>query len=426
MITLAGLSHHTAPIEVREQLAPDADALPLVLARAREALGPSALLSTCNRLELYVMGHHEPNAVRAFLATALGGGDAAAAEPFHVLHDLDAVRHLYGVASGIDSMVLGEPEVLGQVRAAFSSAVAAGNDDVVLSHLFHTAIRTGRRARTETGIGTGALSVSSIATQQARAWLQDLTRASVLVIGAGEAGQLAAQSLVEFGVGEVVVANRTLARAQALAAALGGRAIPFDAIPDALDTVQVVIAAADAPRPLVSAETVAAAMQRRDGAPLLLIDIGVPRDIEPGVRDLAGVQYFDVDDLEAIADRNSTARSAETGAVERIVDEEVARFATWFAQRDVIPTIAALTEHAEQLRQREVQKTLRRVRPELADATHVQELLDVLSKAMVRQLLADPIAVLREQEDADLHAEVVQRLFRLAPPADRADRADRE
>lgn len=420
MITFAGLSHHTAPIEVREQLAPAADVLPHVLERARAALGPAALLSTCNRLELYVTGRHEPATVRAFLSAELGAIDAGSGEPFHVLHDLDAVRHLYGVASGIDSMVLGEPEVLGQVRAAFSAAVAAGNDDVVLSHLFHTAIRTGRRARTETGIGTGALSVSSIAAQQARTWLRELEHARVLVIGAGEAGQLAAQALVEYGVGEVVVANRTYARAQALAAALRGRAIPFDAIPEALATVQVVIAAADAPRPLIAAATVAGALQRRDGAPLLLIDIGVPRDIDPAVRDLAGVQYYDVDDLEAIADRNSAARSAETGAVARIVDEEASRFAVWFAQRDVVPTIAALTERAERLRQREVQKTLRRLRTDLADEAHVQELLDVLSKAMVRQLLADPIAVLREQEDPDVHADVVQRLFRLTPPADRA------
>ncbi len=417
MITLAGISHHTATLRVRERLTVPDEAVPALLRQAHERFaGGAALLTTCNRLELYVGGEHDPDAVLGFVAGALDAPRDVVDRHVRVRHNADAVRHLYGVASGIDSMVLGETEVLGQVRSAFSRTVQAETDDAVISRLFHTAIRTGRRARTETAISTHALSVSSIAAQQARALFDDLSHATVLVIGAGEAGQLAAQALAAHGVRDVLVTNRTFAHAEALAAELDGQAIPFEGLPDALVSAHVVVSASAAPAPLVDAAAMQAVMGRRDGAPLLIVDIGVPRDFDPAVRDLPGVEYRDLDDLQAIADRNAEARRGEVAAVETIVEEEAQRFVEWWEQLQVVPTISALTERVESLRRAELAKTLRRLHVSDADRAHIEELADTLSRAVAKQILADPIHVLRERGDRDVYLDAIRTLFRLTPP----------
>ena len=256
MITLAAMSHHTAPLEVRERLAITADALPGLLTRGRATFGASVLIGTCNRLELYVPGARDPSEVLDFLAHELDADFDTVERHFRVAHADDAVRHLYAVAAGVDSMVIGETEVLGQVRNAFSAMVAAGADNSVLSRLFHTAIRTGRRARNETGIGEHALSVSAIAAQQARDLFPDLAHASVLIVGAGEAAKLAAESLTGYGAQNITFINRTLDRADALAQALGGRAVPFAQLTDALEAADIVVAASGSPDPLFSATMV--------------------------------------------------------------------------------------------------------------------------------------------------------------------------
>lgn len=418
MITSAGVSHHTAALNVREQLTVSDEAAPPLLKRAHAHFKRgAALLTTCNRLELYVGGEHAPADIHAFLADALGVQPPVVARHMRVRHGADAIRHLYGVASGIDSMVLGETEVLGQVRSAFSRTVAAETDDAVISRLFHTAIRTGRRARTETAISTHALSVSSIAAQQARTFLNDLGRATVLVIGAGEAAQLAAQAMAAQGVHDILVTNRTLANAEALAAELGGQALPFEALPDALASAHVVVSASAAPTPLVDAPLLASAMAQRDGAPLLVVDIGMPRDFDAAVRDLPGVAYHDLDALQTIADRNAEARRGEVEAVQAIVEEETARFLEWWEQLQIVPTISALTERAEALRRAEVAKTMRRLHVAESDRAHVEELTDVVTRAVVKQLLADPIHVLRERGDRDTYLDAVQALFRLRETA---------
>ena len=420
MITLASMSHHTAPLEVRERLAIPAEALPAVLARGREAFGGSVLIGTCNRLELYVPGLRDSGEVLGFLAHELKADLETVDRHFNVEHASDAVRHLYSVASGVDSMVIGETEVLGQVRGAFSAMVAAGTDNAVLSRLFHTAIRTGRRARNETGIGAHALSVSAIAAQQARDLFPDLGVARVLMVGAGEAAKLAAESLTGYGAKNLTIINRTLEHAEALAQALEGRALPFSQLWDVLAAADVVVAASGSPDPLFSAAMVSEVATRREGLPLLLVDIALPRDFGAGVRDVPGVSYFDLDDLQAIAGRNNSARLAEVDDVRAIVDEETARFVAWWEQLQVVPTIAALTDRAEAVRQAEVAKTLRRLRLEGADRAHVEELTDVLTKAIIRQLLHEPITALRERGDRDVYVEALRSLFRL----DAADLAD--
>jgi len=418
MITLAGLSHRTAPLDIRERLVvPEEQVVPFLQAADTRFGRGAALLSTCNRLELYVGGDQDAGDMHTFIAEELGTDRPTVERHIRIERDAEAIQHLYSVACGIDSMVLGETEVLGQVRAAFSATVRAKTDDVVISRLFHTALRTGRRARTETTISTRALSVSSIAAQQARALFPDLGSVGVLVIGAGEAGRLAAQAVVAQGARDVVVTNRTAERATGLATELGGRTAPFEALPEALRQAQIVIAASGAPEALVTVETLREVMQHRDGAPLLVIDIGVPRDFEPEVRHLPGVEYYDVDDLRTVADRNAEARRSEVDAVQAIVESEATKFQVWAASMQVQPTIATLAERVESIRQAELAKTLRRVR-DAEQRAQFEEFADALTRALAKQILADPINVLRERGDLNFTLEAARALFRLDPPLD--------
>jgi len=421
VITQAGLSHRTAPIEVRERLTvAEEDVVPLLHAASRTFGRGAALLSTCNRLELYVGDEVGPEAMHAFLAGHFSADLGSVARHFQTRHGLDAVRHLYGVASGVDSMVLGETEVLGQVRAAFSSTVKAGTDDAVISRLFHTALRTGRRARRETAISERALSVSSIAAQQARATFPDLTRASVLVIGAGEAGRLAAQAVVASGAQDIVVVNRTASRAEGLADELGGRAVPFEDLPDALSRAHIAISAVGAPEPVVPAVLLGEAMARREGEALLIVDIGVPRDFEAGVRELPGVSYFDLDDLREVADRNAEARRAEVDAVTGIVEEETLKFGHWAESQRVQPTITELGTRVEALRLDVIERTLRSngITPHIdsAERERFEVLADQVTRHLVKRLLAAPIEVLHERGDRSFTLEATRALFRLDNP----------
>ncbi len=413
MITAAGFSHHTTPVHVRERLTPPPEDIASLLKRAQREFGAAALISTCNRVELYLSGEHEALSVVAFLAREFGADPDVAERYLHVWRGIEAVEHLYRVSSGIDSMVVGETEILGQVRAAFSEAVRAETQDAVLSRLFHTAVRTGRRARNETGIGDGALSVSSIAAQQARTLLPDLSTARVLVVGAGEAGQLAAQAIVGAGAREIVVTNRTLARAESLAAALGGTAVPFEALAEAVATAHVVIGAAGAATPIVDRPLLEGAVTSREGAPLLVIDIAMPGAVDASARSMPGVVYYDLDDLQALAERASAARASEVTAVEAIVEQETARFASWGARLHVAPTIAALTERTEAQRRAEVEKVMRRLRLDGADRAQVEELMEAATRGLVNQLLAGPIATLNERHDQDGYVDTVRDLFRL-------------
>ena len=419
MLTMVGVSHRNAPLTVRERFAIPGDAQPAVREAVARGFGAGAIVATCNRLELYVPGDFPPARLARFLCEA-AGVDLDLGERYLLpRRDDEAVRHLYAVAAGIDSMVLGESEILGQVRGAFSATVAAGADTALLSRLFHTAIRVGRRARAETEIGRHAISISSIAAQQARALLPELASASVLVVGAGEAGRLAAAALVDHGIGSITVSNRTAARAEALAEELGGRSVPYEDLATALAGADVVIAATDAPEPVLSAGRVASAVARREGSPMLIVDIGVPRAAEPAVAAVRGVTYRDIDDLQEIAAAHAQTRAAEVEAVTALVEEETGRFLEWWAQLRIVPTIAALTERAEQLRRGELAKTLRRL--DVTPAQHEQ--LEAMTRALVRQILHDPIATLRERGDRDVYVDAVRELFRLDEPGPPPDAA---
>ncbi|MEE8421352.1 MAG: glutamyl-tRNA reductase, partial [Dehalococcoidia bacterium] len=332
MLTSVGVSHRNAPIDVRESLTVSADDLPELMSAITRCFGAGAVLATCNRFELYLPGSHDRESVLEFLVEEAGADARLADAFFEYRRDAEAVCHLYRVAAGIDSMVLGESEILGQVRDAFSLATANGADNSLLSRLFHTAIRVGRRARSETGIGHHALSISSVAAQQARALHPDIERETVLVVGAGDAGRHAAESLADRGVGRMLVANRTAERAEALAGDLDGEAVTFDQLPQALADSDVVISASGSAEHLVSRQQVAEAMASRDGRPLAIIDIGLPRDFDPAVREIGGVTYRDLDDLQSVVEEHMRAREGEVVAVNAIVDEETAHFIEWWEQ----------------------------------------------------------------------------------------------
>jgi glutamyl-tRNA reductase len=409
MLTLVGTNHHRAPLELREAVAIGEAELPAVLLALAERFDGATVLQTCNRLELYVPGARERGELLDVYAAAAGVDRAVAERTFELVRDAEAVRHLYAVAAGIDSLVLGESEVLGQVRRAFSAAVAAGSDHALLSRLFHTAIRAGRRARSETAIGRLGLSVPALAVQLGRMLVPELGAARVLVIGAGEAGGLAASALVERGVGELVVVNRTAARAAALAESLGGRSRPFAELADAFAAADVVIGAAEAPHPLLEAAAAAEARRQRP-QPLLVIDVGVPRVVDPRVAALPGVTYYDLDALVALAAEHHAQRTGELERVQAIVDEEAGRFVTWWERLRVAPTVAALGERAEALRRAELERTFRQL-GDLGERERYH--VEALSRALVRRVLHDPIRTLQERGDREMYIDVVRRLFAL-------------
>jgi glutamyl-tRNA reductase len=406
-ITLVGVNHTTAPVAVRERFIFTPNELPPVLTRLG---GAAVLLSTCNRTEVYLASHH-PIAAGSVVALLRELKDApdVSDDIFYHLYDREAVRHLFRVAAGIESMVIGEAEILGQVREAFSSATAAGTHNAVLSQLFHEAIRTGRRARSETEIGHHAVSVSSTAVALAKQVIGDLASRTVLVVSAGETGKLTARSLARNGASRLLVANRRAERAKTLAAELDGEPVPFGKLPAAMSDADIVISSSAATEFLIGADEVKQAVAGRNGRPLLLIDIAVPRDIDPAVREFPQVHLYDIDDLQAVVEENRNSRRKELGKVEAIVDEGVGHFSSWLRERGVVPTVAALRERADELREAEVSRTLRRM-PGLSDDQRAA--VDAMANAIVKKLLHEPIARLKGA-DGERYAGTLRELFAL-------------
>lgn len=420
MLTMVGVSHHDAPLDVRERLAIPAESVPATLEALNNRLGPAVVLATCNRTEVYLSGDCDIDSLVDVLAEFAAVDREAARAHFRVLHNLDAVRHLFEVAAGIDSMVLGEPEILGQVRSAYAAATSAESDDAVLARLFHVAIRVGRRARVETGISRHAVSLSSVAVHEALAHHPDVTRTRVLVLGAGEAGRAAASAMVDRGVSNVTVLNRTLSNAEALAADLGGVARTFDELVPALGEADVVIAATSAASHVVTRRDLAAGLRLRHervaSGPLLVFDIAMPRDFEEAARDCDGVTYRDLDDLQAVSEANGAFRGEEVAGVRSLVDLDVQRFATWWSQLRVLPTISTITERAEAMRLAQVERTLQALSGE-GRGDDLRGQLDALTRSLVRQILHDPISTLRRRGDRDDYVAAARTLFGIADDA---------
>ena len=425
------ITFRTAPAALRDRLSYPADVLEVALARAgcgrvegRPGLSELAILSTCNRLELYAVAPDAPDAgrseavwadLRAFVAETRALGEAEL-EPHAVRHaDAEAARHLCRVAAGLDSMVLGESEILGQVADAQKAAMRQRSGGPVLAALFRTAIRAGRRARTETPIGRKPMSVGSVAVALAAQATGDLAGRCVAVVGAGRMARKAVTAFRARGVGGIIVVNRTQAAAAELASAWGGEASTFEELPQVLGRADIVISSTGAPHTVIGAPVVRQAMVDRQ-RPLVLIDIAIPRDVEAAVGGIPGVHLFDLDDLAAPLDENAVERRKEIPRVEAIVAEEVGRFAEWQAEREILPLVSTLRQQAESVRSQELNRLLRQL-PELDAA--VQERVDQFSRALVNKLLHEPTERLRAEAtngNAVEYAEVARALFGLAGP----------
>ncbi len=364
IILTVGLSHKTAPVEVRERLAFPSEALSSGLAALKAYVAEGVILSTCNRTEVYgLVGHASTGAasIRRFLADFHRVPQAEFEPYLYTLEHLAAVRHLFAVASGLDSMVLGEHQILGQVRQALDAARTDGTAGPVLDGLFRHAVHTGKRARAETEIGRSPISVGSVAVALARQVLGSLAGRTVLVVGAGKMGEVTFRALREAGADRLLVVNRTFSRAAALAAQLGGRALAWRNLSAGLEAADIVVTSAGSTRPLIRPRLVSSVLSRRSGRPLVFVDIAVPRNVDPAVRGLSGAVVYDIDDLEALCAANRRGREQEVGRVEAIIAEEVESFTEWWRGRQVLPTILALRRRAEAIREAELRRAFRRL-----------------------------------------------------------------
>ena len=419
-IAVVGVSHHTAPLAVRERLALTAARNRCLVAGIVEGgeVAEAVAVSTCNRTELYLSGPGT-DATRlveigmAELQAVAGEHDPIPDELFYRHRGERAVLHLYRVAAGLDSLVPGEAEILGQVRAALQEARHEHTAGPILSRLFESGIETARRVRTLTGIGSNAASVGSVAATLAREALDGLADATVLLVGAGKTSELVAVNLLARGAGRVLVTNRTLARATTLAERFDGVPVPMDALAEHLVEADVVICATGAPHAILDAATVERALAERPDRPLVLIDLAVPRDVDPAVRGLPGCTLHDVDDLERVVTRNRSARSDLAPAGEEIVAGEAARFRRWRDSLEVVPAIAGLRALAEQVRSEELARVEGRWE---ALTPRDRALVDRLTRSIVNKLLHEPTVRLRDigaEADAAELAATVATLFDL-------------
>ena len=435
---LLGVSHRTAPVDLREKLdfsSRDVGAAVEALVTQSSA-AESVVLSTCNRSEIYVASTDSTRAreeVVAFLSDYHQLPRDAFMPHLFAHHDMAAARHLFRVAAGLDSLVVGEPQILGQVKDAFQAAAERHCTGPLLSKTFHWAFGVGKRVRRETALGEGAVSVSFAAVALARKIFGRLEGRRVLVVGAGEISALTAQHLHSQGVAEIVITSRTAAHADALAVQVNGRTVPWAQMRRAIAGADIVLTATGSQRPIISREDVEAVTGRRRAEPLFIIDVAVPRDVDAAVAEIEQVFLYNVDDLQGIVQENLARRAAEIARAEAIVAEEVSRYTVWQRSRRTIPTVVALRQRFDDIRRAELQ----RLEPRLAALSpDARARVDEITRLVVEKLLLEPteqLKALPDEETQATYTEAVNRLFRLgdgeppsldssAPEADLTDR----
>jgi glutamyl-tRNA reductase len=419
-LLLVGISHRTAPIEVRERLDFQARGIEQALRAfaGRGAAREVVVLSTCNRAELYAAAD-EVEPARADLVSFVSDfhhlDPAMVAPHLYERSDLEAARHLFRVAAGLDSLVVGEPQILGQVKDAHSAASDAQTAGPVLNRLFHSSFIVGKRVRTETGLGAGAVSVGYAAAALARKIFGDLQGRSVLVVGAGEMGKLTAIHMKSQGVQHVTIVSRTMAHAARTAEAIGGAtAAPWDDLDAALGASDIVITATGAAAPILTKARIEAVMRPRRNRPLFIIDIAMPRDVEPAAGDIEQVFLYNIDDLQTTVRENLARRGSEVAKADAVVDEELDRFGAWLRSRGAIPTVVALRQRFETIRRSELERLdfkLAALPPE------ARARVDEITHLIVEKLLLMPTEQLKSLGDAETvgaYAEALTRLFGLA------------
>jgi glutamyl-tRNA reductase len=392
-----GVSHKTAPLDLRERLSlTEGSAVgalrELTLA---EGIHEAAAISTCNRTELSLVVSDTVEAESTALGVLTRQAEIPPTELLGHLYSLrssEAARHLFQVTAGLDSMILGEAEIQGQVKRAYELAMVEGATGLILNRLFHGALSAGGRAREETGISEKGVSIPSVAVGLARRTIGDLSDRRVLVVGAGETAELVARALVTRGAATVFVANRHYDRAIGLAQRFGGDAVRFEELPEQLQSADIVVSATNSPHHIVERDGLEQVMAQRSERPLLAIDLAVPRDIEPACREIAGVTVHDIDDVQKIVERNESGREAEARQAERIIDAELDRFEHWLGLQEVVPTISALREHGDEVVRRVLAENENRWES-LSEAD--RERLGKMAGAIASRLLHDPTLRIR-------------------------------
>jgi glutamyl-tRNA reductase len=427
-IGLVGLNHKTAPVELREQLTATCvpGAVDLSGYKILPAVKEALVLTTCNRVEILLTAEDLDRAFQEAIRTWEDPPHRTEAglKPYiYAYRGDDAVQHLFRVASSLDSLVVGEPQILGQLKAAYREAVKNRSTGVIMNRLLHKAFTVAKRIRSETGIADNAVSISFAAVELAKKIFQDLAGKRVLLIGAGEMAELAAEHLVHNQVQEIVVANRTLERAMDLAHRWRGRAVSLQEVPQALSGTDIVISSTGAPEILIRQAEVKAIMKQRKQRPLFFIDIAVPRDIDPQVNELDNVYLYDIDDLQGVVAQNIAARKNEAVQAERIVREEAVKFRNWMNGLEVVPTIVALRNKIEDIRLGEMKKA----GPVLQELTpEQQQAIEAMTQAMINKILHDPITFLKKSGDplqVSEQADLTQKIFRLNAEPETEDEA---
>jgi len=417
LLTL-GVSHKTAPLDLRERLSLTEGSAVGALGEltASGVIHEAAAISTCNRTELYLVVSDTVEAESTALGVLTRQAEIRPTELVNHLYSLrsgEAARHLFRVTAGLDSMVVGEAEIQGQVKRAYELALVEGATGPILNRLFRGALAAGGRARNETSIGERGVSIPSVAVELAQRTLGDLIDRRVLVVGAGETAELVAKALVARGVSTVFVANRHHDRAIGLAQRFDGDAVRLEDLPDQLAEVDIVVSATHSPHHIVERDDLARVMEAREGRPLLFVDIAVPRDIEPACREIPQVSVHNMDDVQQIVERNTSGREAEVKRVEPIIAAEVDRFERWHASLEVVPTIASLRERADDVVRRVLAENDNRWE-NVSDAD--RERLTTMANAIVSRLLHEPTLRMKRSagsEDAYLYVSALRELFGL-------------
>lgn len=424
-IVIVGLNHRTAPIDVRESVAFENSYVADALTRLHDypSILETVILSTCNRVEVIAAAAGENSAlseITSFLAAQKAQRHAAALdEHIYTYRDADAVRHLFRVAASLDSMVIGEPQILGQLKQYYDAAQRAGTVGAVLHRLFHRSFSVAKRVRSETGIGSGAVSVSSVAVDLAKRIFDRFDDKTVMLIGAGKMGDLMARHLQSVGVKTLMVTNRTFERALAIAENIQGNPIRFEDFVRYLAMCDLVIGCAGAPDILIDASTVEKVLRERKHKTMFFLDIGDRRNFDPLINDLDNVYLYNIDDLKSVADENLQERASEAEKAEAIVRDEVQSFVRWLASLEQVPTITALRQRFEEIRQREIEKSLGGNLKDLSAEQRVA--VQEMTTAMINKMLHGPISQLKknsatEDEDATLYVAALRKLFNLEKP----------
>ncbi len=415
-IIAIGLNHKTADVDVREKLAFNGEKLEQGLLRIRQLPGvdEAIVLSTCNRVEIY-SNVKEPekayHAIKAFLSDFHGLDSAALDRSLYLYRDRDAVKHAFRVGSSLDSMVVGEPQILGQLKDAFEFALERKATGILLNRLMKKTISVAKRVRTDTKIAENAVSISFAAVELARKIFTDLPEKSFMLLGAGEMAELAAKHMMSFGVKSVTVANRTFERGCELAAEFNGRAIKFEDFLREMLHCDIIFCSTGAPTYVLHKEEMQRVMKERKQKPVFIIDISVPRNIDPGINDLDNVYLYDVDDLQGVVDTNIMERQKEAEKAEDIIEEEIESFQKWLASLDSVPTVVALRNKADDIKREELERLMNRL-PGLGEKE--RKAIEYMANAITNKLIHPPTAALKDDvEDKDVLIAAVRKLYAL-------------